>query len=270
VVEASDQRGRITVIPQFAGSVEGLLPRDVYIYLPPGYDRDQGKRYPVLYMQDGQNCWDDPTEPFGHGGWCVNAAADAMIAAGRIRPFIAVGLASTPDRMSEYGPGPDICSNGGQAYIRHMADDVKPMIDGTYRTLRGPQDTAVMGSSMGGLISMQAALQNPETFGHAACLSPAFFITDAQGRTYGDLVRSVGKVPVRLYLDSGTAGPKQDGAPETRQMVTLLRTTGWRDGEDLLHFEDAGAAHNERAWRGRLEKPLLFLFGRQKGKVGGS
>lgn len=279
-VRASDRRGRIEVIRDVQGSSQDLPPRDVYVYLPPGYDKRSDQRYPVLYLHDGQNCWDDPVEPFGHGGWCVNLTADRLINAGTIRPFIAVGVANTPDRMREYGPGPNILSDTEHRYIQLLKRNVKPLIDGRYRTLPEAKDTALMGSSMGGNISMQAALLNPATFGQAACLSPAFIFKDERGADYFDLVRRVGKVPVRVYLDSGTAGELQDGAPLTRKMAALFRELGWKSAEDVktaeppqegggtsgvdfAHFEDAGAEHNERAWRARLEKPLVFLFGRE-------
>jgi len=276
-VEASDRRGRIEVIAGFKPSVAGLRERDIYVYLPPGYDgpersriadssapstQNSELRYPVLYMHDGQNGWDDPVEPFGHGGWCVNLKADELIAAGKVRPFIVVGIANTPDRMSEYGSGKDVLSDADHAYIQFLKRDVKPRIDRTYRTLQDATNTALIGSSMGGVISFQAALLNPDIFGQAACLSPAFGFGEGTDRGYAELVRKVGKVSARLYLDSGTAGQWQDGAPQTRAMAALLREAGWKDGADLLHFEDTGADHNERAWRARLDRPLVFLFGR--------
>jgi predicted alpha/beta superfamily hydrolase len=122
-----------------------------------------------------------------------------------------------------------------------------------------------MGSSMGGVISLQAALLNPDVFGKIGCLSPAMAFKDNAGRDYFDLLAAVGKVPVRIYIDSGTAGPGQDGAPDTRRMGQALLDAGWKDGIDLMRFEDAGAEHNERAWRARLDKPLVFLFGKAKG-----
>ena len=261
IVEASAQRGRIEVIRDVKPSAGDLRQRDLYVYLPPGYDREKERRYPVLYMHDGQNCWDDPTQPFGHGGWCVNLTADRLIAEGKVKPFLVVGLANTADRMNEYGPGPDILSDAQHAYLQFLKRDVLPLISGRYRTLSGPPNTALMGSSLGGVISLEAALLAPEVYGQAACLSPAFVFKDAAGRDYPDLLRKVGRQPVRLYLDSGTAGEGQDGAPRTRAMVELLRSTGWKDGADLLHYEDAGAEHNERAWRARLDRPLVFLFG---------
>lgn len=250
------------IIKAVEASSGKLLPRDLYIHLPPGYAEQKDRRYPVLYMHDGQNCWDDPVEPFGHGGWQVNLTADRLIGEGRVRPFIVVALGNTAQRMSDYGPGPDVCDAAGQAYIQFLTQDVKPMIDAKYRTLPDPSNTAIMGSSMGGLISFQAALLRPDVFGMAGVMSPAFWFKDPKGQTYTALLKTnwSGTPRPKLYLDSGTAGRGEDGAPATRQMAASLRAAGWRDGVDLMHFEDTGAEHNERAWRVRLHRPLEFLF----------
>jgi predicted alpha/beta superfamily hydrolase len=119
-----------------------------------------------------------------------------------------------------------------------------------------------MGSSMGGIISFQAALLHPDVFGAAACLSPVFWFKDEGEQDYFDLLAHAGKAPVRVYLDSGTAGRNQDGAADTRRMGKLLLEAGWKEGGDLMRYEATGAEHNERAWRARLDKPLVFLFGR--------
>jgi len=260
-VAASPKIGRIDLFPPIAPKSGTLKPRDIYVYLPPGYDASDA-RYPVLYMQDGQNCWDDPVEPFGHGGWTVNLAADELINAGEVRPFMVVGVANTQDRLREYGPGESILSDEGHDYIRFLIEQVKPAVDARYRTLSEPADTALAGSSMGGAISLQAALLRPDIFGAAACMSPALMFRDAAGKGYLDLINQQGKREIRLYLDSGTAGPQGDGVEATRALVEALRFVGWRDGADLLHYVDEGAVHNERAWRARLHRPLQYLFGK--------
>ncbi len=261
VIAAPDpKKGCVHLLTDVASSGPATRSRNIYVYLPPGYDANQTERYPVLYAHDGQNLWDDPTEPFGHGGWQLNATADRLIAEGKVRPFIAVGIPNSPERMKEYGPGGSIVDDADHAYLRYMLSDVRPLVDQRFRTSNSPKDTAIMGSSMGGIISLQAALLHPDVFGAAACLSPAFQFKDADGKTYSDLVEKVGYAPVRLYIDHGTAGTMQDGAPATEAMVKLLRKTGWQDGRDLEYFVDTGADHNERAWRARLERPLQFLF----------
>lgn len=268
IVEPSPDTGRIQLIENLGSLDESLRRRDIYIYFPPGYGQhglppygaDTTSRYPVVYLHDGQNCWDDPAEPFGHGGWAINQIADKLINAGEVKPFIAVGIANTPDRLKEYGPGDNIFSADSHAYLQFIAKTLKPIIDEKYRTQPGPEHTSLMGSSMGGAISFQGALLMPDVFGSAACLSTAFLFNDANDKGYTELVNHRGKQPVRLYLDSGTGGKHQDGAPATRAMVELLKETGWQIGNDLVHFEDKGADHNERAWRARVDRPLRFLF----------
>jgi len=255
-------RGRVQLVRSVADSAGSVATRDLYVYLPPGYDAAADTRYPVLYMHDGQNCWDDPVQPFGHGGWQVNAAADRLIAAGRVRPFIAVGIPNTLDRLPEYGTGPDLLSPDAQPYIRYIIRDVKAAVERRYRTQPGPGGAFLMGSSMGATVSLQAALLHPEAFGGAACLSPALWFEDPNGRNYFDLLARTGKVPVRLYVYTGTGGPAQDGAPDTRRLAQALRDAGWSEGTDLRYEEEPGAEHNERAWRARLDEVLRFLIGR--------
>lgn len=264
LVPPGEGRGRIRLLADVKASSGDLRSRDLYVYTPPGYKADSKQRYPVLYMHDGQNCWDDPTEPFGHGGWQVNLTLDRLIAAGKVEPVIVVGVSNTPDRTTEYGPGKDILAADDHAYLQYLIRNVKPLIDKRFATRSGPGDTGVMGSSMGGIISLQAGLLRPGVFGKIGCLSPALWFEDHQGRGYLDLLAKAGKQPLRIYLDSGTAGPAHDGAPETRRLGQALVDAGWEDGADLMRYEDAGASHNERAWRARLEKPLTFLFGKRQ------
>jgi enterochelin esterase-like enzyme len=260
VAEADPRRSRIQLVRDVESSAGGVKSRDLYVYCPPGYETGQARRYPVLYMHDGQNCWDDPYEPFGHGGWHVNVMADRLIAAGQAEPFIVVAIPNTPERIEEYGPGASVFAAEDHAYIQYLVRDVKPLIDKRFRTKSGPTDTALMGSSMGGLISLQTGLLNPDVFGQVACLSPALWYKDRANQGYFDLLARVGKVPVRIYLDSGTAGPRSDGADDTRRLGQALIEAGWTDGVDLLRHEHTGASHNERAWRARLNRPLQFLF----------
>ncbi len=271
IIEPSVKAGRIRLIENLHSPDQSLRSRDIYIYLPPGYGDtytpsqlaiDKESRYPVVYLHDGQNCWDDPSEPFGHGGWAINLIADKLINSGEVEPFIAVGIANTPVRLKEYGPGEDILSADSHVYLQFIAKTLKPLIDEKYRTLPGPEHTSMMGSSMGGAISFQGAMLMPDVFGSAACLSTAFMFKDANDKGYTELVEHRGKQPVSLYLDSGTGGRHQDGAPATRAMVELLKAIGWQPGFDLEHFEDEGADHNERAWRARVDRPLRFLFGK--------
>ncbi len=261
VVEATAERGRIALLPELAAGASGLRPRDIYVYLPPGYDEHTDERYPVLYLHDGQNCWDDPVEPFGHGGWALNLKADELIRSGAVAPFVAVGVGNTADRMEEYGPGPDIRSADSHPYLKFLIETLKPLIDKRYRTRPEAANTAIMGASMGGLVSFQAALLQPDVFGQAGCLSPSFVVFGTENNPYVTLLEQTEKVPVRFYFYNGTGGRGADGAPGTRRVVQMLRRRGWCDDRDLVHHEADGAEHNERAWREELDAVLRYFFG---------
>ena len=229
---------------------EGLLPRDVVVWLPPGY-ADSEERYPVLYMHDGQNTM-DPTTSFLGTDWGIDETATRLIDEGRMRPVIVVGMYNTPQRMEDYGSGEQ-----GAAYQRFVVDVVKPMIDQTYRTKPGRDDTAVMGSSMGGLVSFLLAWNHADVFKQAACLSPAFFPETVK------LVRDAAAAPegMRVYMDNGTEGLEQKIQAYCDDMLAALPEKGFVQGANFDWFLDQGAEHNEQAWAARLERPLLFLFG---------
>lgn len=235
------------------GAAEGLAARPVFVYTPPSYASRPARRFPTLYAHDGQNVWSEDGICFGHGGWYLEATLDRLVAERAIEEVILVAIPHGEDRLREYGQP--------AAYGRFLVDVVKPAIDARFRT--DPARTSLIGSSMGGLVSFTLALRRGDVFQQAACLSPSFWFEDpaAPEKTAFDLLRARGKQPVRLYLDSGTAGPSQDGAPNTRRMRDALVARGWRVGDDLLHHEAEGAEHNERAWRERVDRPLRWLFG---------
>ncbi|MGE3541127.1 MAG: alpha/beta hydrolase-fold protein [Candidatus Tectimicrobiota bacterium] len=232
----------------------GLKPRDVAVWLPPGYDTDPAQRYPVLYMHDGQNCFDPQTAAFGHA-WQVDAEATRLIRAGVIEPLIIVAVWNTPDRRAEYGADPGLSA----AYAQFLCATLKPLIDMTYRTKPTAAHTAVMGSSMGGLMAFVLAWDHPDIFAQAACLSPAF--------RHGDILARVGMAtggtpkPIRLYLDNGGVGLDAALQPGCDEMLALLRAQGYREGVHVAWFHEATAEHNEQAWAARVWRPLTFLFG---------
>lgn len=238
-------------------AVDGAAPRPVYVYTPPSYERAPGRRFPALYAHDGQNVWSEDGICFGHGGWYLDQTLDRLVAEGAIEEVILVAVPHGEDRMAEYGAA-------WERYADLLTRAVKPAVDARFRTKPGAEDTALIGSSMGGLVSLELALTRGEVFGRAACLSSSFWFEEPDGRTAFDVLarrRAAGPRP-RLYLDSGTAGPGQDGAPDTRRMRDALRAAGWT-AADLMHHEAAGATHDERAWRARADVALRFLFGRR-------
>jgi len=232
---------------------DGLKPRDVVVWLPPGYATDLTRRYPVLYLHDGQNCFDPQTSAGGHA-WQIDAEATRLIRAGVIEPLLLVAVWNTPDRRLEYGADPGLTT----AYVQFLCATVKPLIDATYRTKPQATHTGVMGSSMGGLIAFVMAWEHPESFAKAACLSPAFIRGDILARVG---TATGGPKPLRLYLDNGGVGLDATLQPGCDQMLALLHAQGYTEGVHFQWFHEATAAHNEQAWAARVWRPLTFLFG---------
>lgn len=234
---------------------EGLLPRDVLVWLPPGYADAPEQRYPVIYMHDGQNIV-DPNTSFGGVDWQVDEMADSLIDAGEITPVIFVGAYNTGHRSLEYSD-----TTLGHAYMNFLVNHLKPMIDSTYRTLPGREHTATMGSSMGGLISFLLVWYHPDVFSQAGCLSPAFIYK------YHDAVAMVENYQgadknIRIYMDNGGKDLEAELQPGCDDMLGALKAIGFEEGKNLHWFLDPDAAHTEAAWAARVWRPLKFMFGK--------
>jgi predicted alpha/beta superfamily hydrolase len=262
---ADPKRGRLLLSaksfwypPDEPATSATIAPRPLFVYLPPGYESPRSqKRYPVVYLHDGQNVWDDEACCFGHGGWFLNRLMDENTSIPRA---ILVGVPNSSARRTEYGIGDDILALKPSPYLRFLVEMVKPTIDREFRTRPEPAFTSLMGSSMGGMISIYGGYAYPAVFGNVAALSTAFWIPDQKGHRLIDVLRQHGRGKFRLYIDSGTAGIQDDGHVETREFAKVAREKGWRDGKDFEHFEDVGAAHNEVAWRRRAWRPLMFVL----------
>jgi predicted alpha/beta superfamily hydrolase len=252
--------GRIHLLPQFA-SRNLSTARNLIVYLPPGYETG-ADRYPVLYLQDGQNLF-DPATAFGGQDWRADVTADYLIERREIQPPIMVGLYNTGvERISEYTPTGGQRRTGGRAdrYAAMLAREVKPYIDATYRTEPGAAHTAVGGSSLGGLVSLAAGLLYPRVFGSVAILSPSVWWDQQSILKMVERYRS--PVRPRISMDAGTAegdAPQQVIA-ELRMLRDALLARGWREGVDLRYSEVQGAAHNEDAWGARFGTVLEYLF----------
>ena len=166
--------GTLVIIERFE-SPQLHNSRSLRIYLPPGYDAHPQRRYPVLYMHDAQNLFDAATATYGVE-WGMAKTLDRLIAQGAIEPLIVVGIDNTADRIAEYTPCCDPQHGGGKldAYERFILDTVKPYADRTLRTLPGREHTAIMGSSLGGIASVDIAQRHPDVFSMAAGLSSSF------------------------------------------------------------------------------------------------
>ncbi len=241
--------------------------RTIVVYLPPGYDRQPARRYPVLYMHDGNNIFDVRSSANGVE-WGVDEACQRLIAQGRLQELIVVGIYNTPQRIAEYTPFVDRKYGGGRgdAYLDFLCDTVKPFVDRTYRTLPDREHTAIAGSSLGGLISIYALFERPQVFGRGAAVSPALWWADRAVLRY---LRRVPPPPdLRLWIDIGTAegrppGPQERHPPavrDCRALVQVLRERGFVPERDF-HFEQIeGGRHHERDWAARIERVLLYLF----------
>lgn len=241
--------------------------RDVIVYLPPGYDSDPGRRYPVLYFHDGQNLFDGATSYIPGQEWRLDETAQGLIAARKVEPLIIVGLYNTgKDRVEEYTPVQDPKYKvGGKAdlYGRMLVEEAKPFIDGNYRTLKDAKHTGLGGSSLGGLVSLYLGFKYPNVFGRLAVVSPSVFWGDKFIVHYLEALR--GKPDGRIWLDTGTregrnAAEEQETVTYTRLLESALVKKGWKLEKDLKYFEALGAEHNERAWAARVGPMLEFLF----------
>jgi enterochelin esterase-like enzyme len=244
--------------------------RDLVIYLPPGYQANAKKRYPVLYLHDGQNLFDGATSYIPAMEWRVDETAQRLIAAGKIEPLIIVGVNNTgKDRIDEYTPVQDTRRKIGEKadlYGRMLVEELKPFIDANYRTIQDAQHTGLGGSSLGGLVSLYLGLKYPSVFGRLAVVSPSVWFADKHIVTHANAL--VGKPKVRIWMDMGTReGGNAAEAEKAVADVRLLRDTlvrkGWKPGKDLEYFEAEGAEHNESAWAERVERILTFLFPRK-------
>jgi predicted alpha/beta superfamily hydrolase len=277
----------LVAVPASADPADGLQPsftaqskfvpaRTVQVWLPPDYAKSK-RRYPVIYLHDGQNVYDTPA-PFSGTSWAVHRALAKLIAENQVRPAILVAVWNTDNRIGEYMPQaavPAASASGdpnaadlfrklpverakiaGDAYLSLLVTELKPLIDSRYRTLRGPKDTMLMGSSMGGLISAYALVRYPKVFGAAACLSTAWPIGD--GFTERWFETHLPARSARLYFDYGTG--TNDGTIEPFQKK-LDAIAGPRGGR-WVSRAFPGDQHSETAWARRVDIPLRFLLGR--------
>ena len=237
--------------------------RTVLVWLPPGYEAQPERRFPVLYLHDGQNVFDAATA-FGGNEWGVDETAQRLVEEGAIDPLIIVGIYNAGDkRIEEYTPTQDRrkrMGGGGEQYGYMLFEEIKPMIDSTYRTLGDASNTGLGGSSLGGLLSLHLALRHVGKVGRVALLSPSVW-WDNQF-----IVRRVrgfqGKPSMRVWLSVGTAeGP--DVAEAARRLREALTSKGWQPDIDFKYVEFEGAGHSEQAWAAQIPEVLRYLFPRQ-------
>lgn len=235
----------------------GLKERDLIVWLPPGYKQDDETKYPVLYMHDGQNVFDPETSSFGVE-WQLDETSDSLIKEDAIEPLIIVGINNTPDRSEEYVPG-----KKGDAYMNFVVNKVKPFIDKQYRTKTDRENTAVGGSSAGGIMAFMLAWKYPEVFSKAICMSPAFKIEHI------DFVKEVkaytgAKKDLFFYIDNGGIELEERLQPGITEMLKTLREKGYTEQEDFVWIKAENDPHSEAAWARRMPVALKLLFPRKE------
>lgn len=235
--------------------------RIVMVYRPPGYSPMNPWRYPVLYLNDGQNMFDAATSAFGVE-WQVDETLEHLIAERTIQPILAVAVYNSADRFDEYTPAPDPHHGGGGAdrYGMFLANELQPFINQEYRT--NTEQTALMGSSLGGLCSLYLGWQYPRCFNLVAALSPSLWWAGRElTRAIAESPRTCKDGPEKIWLDMGTQEDKDDDLiADIRALRKVLVSKGYVVGENLFYREVKGAYHTEASWAKRVGDVLQALF----------
>ncbi len=279
-VRAAEPQGRFVEIAAVPSA--HIAPTHVVVWLPPGYDAGK-RRYGVVYMHDGQNLFFPERSGFKKV-WAADKAVLRLIEAGRIDPVIVVGIDHPgKDRYRQYFPqalaesappavrtvfeadGPVY----GDAYLKFLVTELKPLIDRTYRTRRDAEHTAIVGSSMGGLISCYAFVEYPKVFGRGACVSTHWLMAmpdkvpqaEVLALWQNYLSRKLGKPKGRrLWMDHGTETLDAYYDPWQRAIDADVAALGWRRNRDFASRVYPGAAHEENAWASRLPEIFAWLL----------
>ena len=276
--------GRVIEYERVAAA--GLPDQRLSIWLPPGYDAGAG-RYPVLYMHDGHNLFDLKHSNFNKI-WAADQAMLAAVASGAVEPHIIIGIwAPGTDRYRQYLPRSaydaatgslraqmDRAAGGevvSERYLAWIAGPLKSWVDASFRTRTARDDTAIVGSSMGGLMSCYAILERPEVFGRAGCVSahwPAVDPRVVEGES--ESVKALWDAWFaarlgapdgrRVWLDHGTATLDQYYAPYQQVVDARFAAAGWQKGRDWESKVYEGAEHEENAWAARLPEILGWLL----------
>ena len=244
--------------------------RDILVYLPPSYESSQN-HYPVLYMHDGYNLFDDATSYTGE--WHVDETMERLSREEGLEAII-VGIPNMgKERMIEYGPFVDKRYGGGKGdvYLAFLVYTLKPLIDKQFRTLPNKPNTGIFGSSMGGLISLYGFFHFPTVFGFTGVMSPSLWFAN---RAIFGYVEKAHFQQGKIYLDAGTREMGGHWPDQTilrsrsrryygrvRRMKRLLVKKGYRPTRNLLHVEGVGSGHNEEAWSLRLPNAIRFFLG---------
>lgn len=251
VLESDPVKGRLLEYDEF--SCKGLkYKRPIQVWLPDSYT-EKGSPAAVIYMHDGQNLF-EPASSFAGADWKVDETITKMLKQGELRQCIVVGIPNSPDRMQEL----NLFTKEGKAYANFVVNEVKPFIEKKFNVSKLACDNAIMGSSMGGLMSFQMVCAFSDIFGMAGCLSSAF------QKTYSQIFSQTTKIALplqaKIYLDTGEYEPSIADSYFT--MMKLLLKRGFIEGQNLMGYFDEKATHCEAAWANRLSIPLRFMLGK--------
>ena len=271
-VKAEGLTGRLLRYESF--SSQYVDPRNVDVWFPADYNPK--KKYAVLYMHDGQNLF-IPALSYTKIDWGVDEALTKLMRNKEVRRTIVVGIWNTAKRVPEYMPQKALKyatreqlekapaglmeSAASDNYLRFIVEELKPLIDKTYKTKTGRKETFIMGSSMGGLISCYAISEYPSVFGGAGCISTHFPAGDGIVIDYfAENLPKPGKN--RFYFDYGTETLDAQYEPYQTRMDEVMRNKGFRNGKDWITRKFEGADHSEKSWKARIDIPLVFLLGK--------
>lgn len=266
--------GKLDPYPLF--SSQFVERRNVQVWLPPDYFSDIHKRFPVIYVHDGKNLWDANTT-WNKQAWEIDEVMTRLIQEGKVRSAIVVGIDQTDRRFEEYMPRKAVTGSSIQGYpnrpalpkdqvlsdqyLKFVVKELKPFIDSHYRTQADRDNTFMMGSSMGGLISLYAISEYPKVFGAVAAVSTHWPVGDGAMIKYLSANLPDPKTH-RIYFDHGTETLDAAYAPYQVQMDAVMRRRGYRENINWVTKTFPGAAHDERSWNARADIPLQFLLGK--------
>ena len=247
--------------------------RTLAVFLPPDYEKNKDQRYPVLYLQDGQNLFDEATSYQGIE-WKLDEAAQKLMTEGKIKPAIVIGIFNSEQRTAEFTP-PFAAGSGkdqpkGEAYAKMVVEEVKPFIDKAYRTSSDRSATMIGGGSMGALISLYTAKQHNNIFGQVIALSPWLRVGEKGEKVViNDIIGDGAWLKnTRLYIDMGTSpvehnypGGAAQAIPDAQQFLAALEKAGITQGDNLVYREIEGGTHNEAAWQATGEQVLSAVLG---------
>jgi enterochelin esterase-like enzyme len=243
--------------------------RQLRVWLPPGYTsaENQGRRYPVFYLNDGQNLF-DPATAFAGVDWHVGESLVRLIGESAVPPMIVVGVDNaTVERIREFLPYkalyPPVPKPLGKRYPDFLIHEIMPFIQRTYRVAKGARNTGLGGSSLGALIALYTVISRPGVFGKLLLESPSLFVSNRQLLKDS---RAVASWPQRIFLGVGTQESRQRDrdqriVDDVRSLAHTLHLAGLRERRLRLEIQE-GASHCEAAWAERFPRAATFLFGK--------